>query len=220
MSTHQPSHAVSPKDGVRIRLLRIIGVAALAVTLGGCAFASKPPLGVVDLPMPRPSAADGAALALQLVVMEPQASALLDSPRIMVRDRAGQVAQLAGVALPDRAPRWLQGQLLQGLSAHPFAAVSAPGAGLRADLQLLLRLERFELDYRAAGEAEIALHAVLLDASTGRALASARFDQQQAISGSGSQAGAEALQRASFAAISALADWAAAQARESAERSD
>lgn len=199
---------------------QVVWLVLLGALGSGCSFAPKAPLGVVDLPMPPAQVAAADPLALQLVVMEPQAPALLDSPRIVVRDASGQLAQLAGVALPDRAPRWLQAQLLKGLSAHPFAAVAAPGAGLKPDLQLLLRLERFELDYRGSGQASMALHALLLDAASGRALASARFEQDEAVSGKGSAAGAEALQRASFAAVSALSEWAAAQARESAEKSD
>ncbi len=220
MNANPSPHSVPAWAHGQRRARNFASTVLLGALLGGCSFAPKAPLGVVDLPMPASAISASEPIALQLVVMEPQATALVDSPRIVVRDASGQLAQLAGVALPDRAPRWLQSQLLQGLSAHPFAAVAAPGAGLTPDLHLLLRLERFELDYRGVGQADIALHALLLDARSGRAIASARFAQQAAVEGSGSSAGAEALQGASFAALSALAEWAAQQARGSVEKSD
>jgi cholesterol transport system auxiliary component len=170
--------------------------------------------------MHSPGVQQGDPIPVQLVVMEPQASALLDSPRIVVRDEAGQLAQLAAVALPDRAPRWLQNQLVQRLSNHPFAAVAAPSAGIKPDLQLIVRIERFEVDYRGSAQASVVLHALLLDARSARAVGSARFAQDTPSEGSGSKAGAEALQRAAYAALSALAVWVEGQARGSAERSD
>lgn len=221
MNPMPAKHLDSPLRRRSAGVGRLTALALSTVLLGACGFAPKAPLGVVDLPLPMPVVPAGSPepLALQLVVMEPQATALLDSVRIVVRDESGGIAQLAGVALPDRAPRWLQAQLLQALSARPFAAVAEPGAGVKPDLQLIVRIERFELDYRATAQGAISLHVLLLDAERGRALGSARFTDRAAVDGRGSAAGAEALQRAAHAALSALADWTETQARASIPRS-
>lgn len=211
MSRLPSPHVVSPRSRAACRPFAL---GALLVLLSACSVGPKGPLSVIDLPpqsgAPAPS---GAPLALQLEVPEPAASALLDSPRMVVRGPDGGLAQLAGVALPERAPRWLQSRLIGALAARPFAAVTAPGAGARPDLRLLLRIERFELDYRGAPQAAVALHAVLLDATLGRALASTRVEQAAPVDGRGSAAGAEALQRATLSAVDALAEWTEAQAR-------
>lgn len=185
----------------------------LVLPLGGCGLAPKVPLAVVDARTDAAAPAQAPALPLQLEVGEPQAIALLDSRRLAVREPSGQMARLAGVSLPDRAPRWLQSRLLDALAARPFASVAAPGSALRPDLQLVLRLQRFELDYRETPLGRVALHAVLVDADSARALASARFEEIETVQGKGSAAGVEALQRAAGAAVEALADWAEASAR-------
>ena len=185
----------------------------LMALLSACGLGPKAPLGVVDLPPGPLAKASAEPMALQLEVVEPEASALFDSRRIALRDPDGQLARLAGVALPDRAPRWLQHRALDALAAGPFAAVAAPGSGLKPDLRLILRLQRFELDYRGEPRGLIALHAVLVEAGSGRALASHRFEQAAPVEGRGSTAGAEALQRAAGALIASLADWAEARAR-------
>jgi ABC-type uncharacterized transport system auxiliary subunit len=185
-----------------------LGLALWAALLAGCGLVPKAPLGVIDAPVAASAPGLGQALLPPLEVAEPEATALLDSRRIAVRDPAGQLAQLAGVALPDRAPRWLQARLLDALAARPFAAVVMPGAGFRSELRLVLRLQRFELDYREQPRAVVVLHAVLGETANGRVLASAGFERAEPVVGSGSAAGAEALQRAAVAAAEALADWA------------
>lgn len=188
-------------------------MALLAALLAGCGLAPKAPVGVVDLPARSAPGPGGEVLPIQLEVAEPEANALLDSRRIALRDPDGRLAQLAGVTLPDRAPRWLQGRLIDALAVRPFAAVAAPGSGLKADLRLILRLQRFELDYRGEALGGVALHAVLAEAGTGRALASQRFEASEPVDGRGSAAGAEALQRAASELAEALAEWVEAQAR-------
>ncbi|MCK7594015.1 ABC-type transport auxiliary lipoprotein family protein [Pseudomarimonas salicorniae] len=197
--------------------LKLAGIALAAGLLAGCGLTPRAPLAVVDVPAQASPMASAEALPLQLLVPEPQASALLDGTRILVRDEAGQLAQLAGVALPDRTPRWLQSQLLRALSGS-FAAAAAPGGGIKPDLQLVLRIERFELDYSAGAQARVELHALLLDAASARAVASARFVQDAPVEGGGSAAGAQTLQRAAHAAVFELARWTTTQAAAASER--
>jgi ABC-type uncharacterized transport system auxiliary subunit len=166
---------------------------------------------VIDAPVGVRASNSEQARLPPLEVAEPEATALLDSRRIVVRDPSGQLAQLAGVALPDRAPRWLQARLLDALASRAFAAVLMPGAGLRPELRLVLHLQRFELDYREQPRGVVEVLAVLGETASGRVLASAAFERTEPVAGSGSVAGAEALQRAAAAAAEALADWAAAQ---------
>lgn len=115
----------------------------------------------------------------QLVVSRPIAGQLMDSTRILVRPRPGQLQVYSGAIWSDSAPSLVQASIVTAFedSGH-ILAVGRPGGGLRADYTLGLELRAFESVYRTPGqppEIVVELHAKLLQSNSNQVLGARTF---------------------------------------------
>lgn len=177
----------------RCRRVLIAGFSLLL--LAGCLGGRQAPLQIVDLPSARELASEPAPSAqLQLTVALPTSSALLDSPRVLVRQPSGELAYLSGLAWPDAAPRLLQDSLIGALHADPrLAAVERQGYGLRGDYLVHLQLQQLLIDYQHGPQLQLAWTATLARSSDGRALARRRFSQHSPLAATAALPAAQAL---------------------------
>lgn len=120
----------------------------------------------------------------QLVVSRPIAGQLMDSNRILVRPRPGQLQVYAGAVWSDSAPSLVQGAIVKAFEdSGKILAVGRPGGGLRADYTLTLELRAFEAVYedpRQSPEVRVEVHAKLLHAGSNQVLGARTFRASQA----------------------------------------
>ena len=180
--------------------------------LAGCIGLQKQaPLQIVALP-PAGETASAATAARsidrQLTVAKPSASAMLDGQRVVVRHGNDVFAYLAGVTLPDNAPRLLQDRLIEKLQRSGFRAVERQGGGLRGDLLINLQLQQFEVDYSEPQrpQAKVSIQLLLIDGSNGRVLESRRLESSLAAAVRPAGA-ARSLLLALDTALAEAADW-------------
>lgn len=118
---------------------RLYTAAALcgAVALAGCSS----PRETFDLPPEslKVGGVHGAAIA----VLEPSASAIIDTNRFVIRGEGGDLAYLADAQWSDTVPRLVQSRLIDRLASRGLNAVR-PGDG--AAFRLSTELRRFEID--------------------------------------------------------------------------
>ncbi|MFO1407586.1 MAG: ABC-type transport auxiliary lipoprotein family protein [Steroidobacteraceae bacterium] len=156
-----------------------VAVLACTLALAGClgqAFrsdADAPTRYRLDAPS---AAAGGPALAQTISVARPRAAASLDTDRIAVTTPGHGFDYLVGARWSDPAPQLLQSMLVAALAgdAHFAAAVAMPSR-VATDYVLDVGLTAFEARYAAEGAAPtvtVAFTANLLDARSGRRVAS------------------------------------------------
>lgn len=141
------------------RLSRLATIGALAGLLVGCAAA--PALTVFSLSIPEERISATRALPGLLLIAEPSAIQLLNSERIVVRDRDGSLSYLGGAQWADQLPALVQSRMVATFeNTSRIGAVSRPGDRVSPDFQINTEIRRFEID-TIAGEAvvELALRA-------------------------------------------------------------
>jgi cholesterol transport system auxiliary component len=141
------------------RLSRLASIGALGVLLTGCAAA--PALTVFSLSIPEERVSATRALPGLLLIAEPSAIQLLNSERIVVRDRDGSLSYLGGAQWADQLPALVQSRMIATFeNTSRIGAVSRPGDRVSPDFQINTEIRRFEID-TIAGEAvvELALRA-------------------------------------------------------------
>jgi cholesterol transport system auxiliary component len=204
------SRAVPLRDRL-IRAAALPAVALLAAGLASCGSLEKPPT-TFDLTVPAElkPARGGRA---QLVVPEPSALELLNSQRIMVRPKDGQVTYLSGAQWADRLPALVQARLIQTFeNAHRIASVGRPGDKLVADATLVTEIRTFELDVSGGNAALVEVSAKIVSESTGRILAAQLFRATVPSVGTAGAEASAALDQALQAVMREIVGWASARA--------
>ncbi|MGY6567652.1 MAG: ABC-type transport auxiliary lipoprotein family protein [Salinarimonas sp.] len=149
---------VKPRHTAR-HLSRLAAMGALAGLLVGCAAA--PALTVFSLSIPEERISATRTLPGLLLIAEPSAIQLLNSERIVVRDRDGSLSYLGGAQWADQLPALVQSRMVATFeNTSRIGAVSRPGDRVSPDFQINTEIRRFEID-TIAGEAvvELALRA-------------------------------------------------------------
>ena len=112
---------------------RGLSIAALVVSvfiLAGCGNGQAPP--TFDLSSPQVASKARGSAHGQLVVVEPSALSVLNTDRIVVRNR-GEIAYLSKAHWSDRLPRLVQSRLVEGFeNGSRVRAVGTPSDKLAA----------------------------------------------------------------------------------------
>jgi cholesterol transport system auxiliary component len=137
---------------------------AALISLPGCSS----PRETFDLsPSPPASHVAGVVIAVD----EPNAPAVLDGDRFLLRDENGALSYLADAQWSDRLPRLVQMRLIERLERRGLRAVRA---GEAAALRLSTELRRFEID-TPRGTAIVEITARLTRDKGGATVAEATF---------------------------------------------
>lgn len=188
-------------------------IALTLLSLSGCSLissGSKTPT-TLYAPDVRISAQPGwPQVSWQLVIAQPSAARLIDSPRINVRPTPGELQVYRDVAWAQPATDLLQDTLLRAFEdSGRIAGVARPDGGIRADYKLAIDLRRFESDYagRPLPSATIELNAKLLHNADQRIAAVRTFLIAEPAAASDTEAVAAAFEAALTKATQALVGW-------------
>lgn len=129
--------------------------------------------------------ADAPGVHWQLVVARPLSDPALDSPRIAVRPRPGELQSYRGARWTAPAPDLLETALIRTFQdSGKIVAVGRAGDALRADYVLQLDLRAFEsVLVDGVPQAHIAVYATLLHAGSRQVVAGALFEHSAAARG-------------------------------------
>jgi len=118
---------------------RLYAAAALcaALALVGCSSSRE------TFDLPPESLKVGSIRGAAIAVLEPSASAIIDTNRFVIRGESGDLAYLADAQWSDTVPRLVQTRLIDRLASRGLNAVR-PGDG--AAFRLSTELRRFEID--------------------------------------------------------------------------
>lgn len=131
-------------------LTRRIALLGGLCTLGGCSTisslnAAAEPLDTYDL-FPVSGSTSGRRTSRTLLVARPQASAALNSDRIMVRPDTAAITYLPDARWTDELPAVLQSLLIRSISGTGRIGYVGPSdAGPIPDKALLVRIDRFDI---------------------------------------------------------------------------
>ena len=131
---------------------RVFGAAACLVSLGGCSLVFPTPAPQLYRLAPRMNELPDATRASgQLIVDTPVASQSLDTERIALTRNRTTLDYFAGAAWTDRAPRLLQGLMIDAFQdSGQITAVGRDSSNLNADYQLETVLREFQARYAAS----------------------------------------------------------------------
>jgi cholesterol transport system auxiliary component len=192
-----------------MRRSRTGALAALAMAVATLVSAcSTPAPSTFDLSAPsnvKPARGGGA----QLVVASPSALQVIDSDRIMIRGRNGEVSYLPGAQWADRIPSLVQTRLLQTFeNAKRIGSVGRPDDKIVADATLVTEIRSFEIDTSAGATAVVEISAKLVVESTGRIRAAQLFSARSPASGVNGQQASAALDQALQTVLREIVAWA------------
>lgn len=187
----------------------------LLALLAGCSILPEKTEVAIHAPHPKvqPQAAWPSA-DWQLVVPRPNAPALLDSPRIVVRPAPGELQVYKSAIWTQPVP-----ELLQNAVVHAFedsgriAGVARRGERLSSDFELRLDVRRFEADYGDAGvpSAVVEIGAKLVADRGSRIVAQRLFEHSVPAPGTAVPQVAATFEQAMGAAISDIVGWTLAE---------
>lgn len=187
---------------------------ACALALAGCStlgLGSTPkPDAIFDLAVP--TAFDGAAKrsSAQLLVPVPNASDVLSTARIAVRDDGGSISYLPGVSWSDQLPPLIQTTLVRAFeNSGRVKAVGKPGESLAINNQVIVDIRAFELDVTGAPNARVTLGVKLLDERNGQVRATRVFDVSRPSASDRPKDAIAAIDQAATAAVAEVVAWTA-----------
>jgi cholesterol transport system auxiliary component len=144
-----------------------------------------------------------------IIVSEPTAVFALDSERIMVRSRTGEITYLPRAQWSDRLPRLVQTRIVQTFENAGRTAVARPGDRLNGAFQLVLDMRAFEIR-EASREAVVEIAAKLANAGSGSIRTARLFTASSAVGTIDGPGASTALDQALATVLSDLSGWAAA----------
>ena len=187
---------------------------ACALVLAGCStigLGSTPkPDAIFDLGVP--TTFDGAAKrsSAQLLVPVPNASDVLSTARIAVRDDGGSISYLPGVSWSDQLPSLIQTILVRAFeNSGRVKAVGKPGESLAINTQVLVDIRAFEMDVTGAPTARVTLGVKLLDERNGQVRATRVFDVSRPSASDRPKDAIAAIDQAATAAVAEVVAWTA-----------
>lgn len=133
---------------------RILGIASCMVPLAGCSLLFPPSAPQLYRLAPRTDdAPHGRMLHAQLVVVAPMASDSLDTERIALTRNQETLDYFANSAWTDRAPRLLQGLMVDAFeNSGRIAAVGFGSSDISPDYMLETDLRDFQARYTGTGD--------------------------------------------------------------------
>ena len=150
-----------------------LATGVLCLGLLGCALAGSKPPATYDLVAPRSFSTTPRPAPWQLVVYEPTAVHALETDRLMVRPQADQVSYYKGVAWSDRLPRLVQARIIETFQNSGAVKAVSSGTGQYA---LVTDLRAFQIDVTSGkAYAEIEIFAKLVNAGSGKVIATKGF---------------------------------------------
>jgi cholesterol transport system auxiliary component len=190
------------------RLLAVIG---MGTSLVACSGALSTPPTTFDLRAPSEVKPARGARA-QLVVAEPSAVQVLDSDRIVVRPKVGEISYLSGAQWADRLPKLVQARLIQTFeNAQRIGSVGSPDDKLSADATLVTEIRTFEIGVAEGTVATVEISAKLVNESSGRILAANLFRSSVPAKGTAGPQASEALDEALQSVLRGIVGWASAR---------
>ena len=168
--------------------LRLTALAAL-LALSGCGLLPKSESIALYRPEPRLATDPTWPKAdWQLQIARPGTDASIDSARILVRPRAGELQVYKGAAWTQPAPDIVLDAMMRAFTdSGRFAGVARRGEGISPRYELLLDLRRFESDYADGSmpTVRIALGARLVHNIDNRIVATRLFEADVPADGTG-----------------------------------
>lgn len=194
---------------------RFIFIAAIASLLPACSILdTRGEPSTVYSPalhtaLPATAGADIDTVPWQLVVQTPQASAALETRRIVVVPQPGVIEVYKGARWRDTAPAMVRDMLVGAFDdSGRITGVAAVGTGLSADYTLSLRLRDFQIEFiDAQPYAVINIYAKLISYATSRAVGAHRVHAAVPARSADSDAVAEAMEEALNQVLPQLAAW-------------
>jgi cholesterol transport system auxiliary component len=198
----------------RARVAPLVLAAAMALLAACSIIPEKTPLSIYA-PDPRIQA-DPAwpTVDWQLLVPRPNASALVDSPRIAVRPVPGELQVYKGAVWTQPAPEIVQDAVVHGFEdSGRIQGVARRGEGISGDYQLQLDIRRFDSDYGANGApaATIEIGAKLVASDTNQVVASKLFRHTAPAAATDIGHVAAAFEQALGASTTAIVGWTLAE---------
>jgi cholesterol transport system auxiliary component len=184
---------------------------AAAMALLGLAACGTPPAATFDLIAPPISKSlPGRS---QVVVVEPAALQLINSDRIIVRPKDGQVSYLSGAQWADRLPSLIQARLIQTFeNGHRVGSVGRPEDKLTADATLVTEIRTFEIDASQGSTAVVEIAARLVNEGTGRIVSAQLFKASVPAAGTSGPQASAALDTALQSVLRDIVVWVSARA--------
>jgi cholesterol transport system auxiliary component len=150
--------------------------------------------------------------AAQIVIGVPSALGVVDTDRIMVRARNGEVSYLPNAQWTDRVPGLVQTRLIQTFeNAKRGAYVSRPDDRVTSDATLVSEVRTFEMDASGAA-AVVAVSAKLVSTQTGRITSAKLFEARVPAAGVNALQATSALDEALQIVLRDIVVWASARA--------
>ncbi|QBZ87209.1 ABC transporter [Pseudomonas viciae] len=192
------------------RLVRPGLLLAGFILMGGCSILPKAePSDIYRLPATQAAVSSGAPVSWSLRLASPQASEVLNSPKIAVIPQGNLFSSYAASRWSDPAPELLRNRLLDGFAQDGrLRLLSVADSNLQADLELGGQLQAFQTEYQgAAASVVIRLDALLVRGSDQRILASRRFEVHQPLNDVKVPAVVEGFGRASDRLTAEVVNW-------------
>lgn len=197
----------------RHHLVRILLAIALTLPMIGCGgiLPKKEPLRIIAPQVHVAPDPEWTQVAWQLTVARPSANDMLDSRRMAVSPVPGQIQVYKGVSWSDSMPDIVQMAVVEAFEdSGKILAVGRQSSGLRTDYTLQMEMRDYQAVYHdpaSPPEVTLTINAKLIDAISGRAVASRNFHQAVAASATSPTAVAQAFDNALSALVHDMVGW-------------
>jgi cholesterol transport system auxiliary component len=200
----------------------VICLLAGLACLGGCLQLPEraEPLGIVAPQLAILADPAWQEVPWSLAVQRPMTDQTRGSVRIVVRTQHSRLSFYPAIAWHDEMPDMLQALLLKAFTdSRRIASVARPGAAL-ARFNLATEVRRFEAVEGTSGalRVELELHAALVEARSGRMVASRVFESSAPVAGGDARALTGGFEAALESLISGVVGWALGAPVETPER--
>ena len=180
------------------------------ILLTGCSILPKAePSDIYRLPAAQAPAPAGTPVSWSLRLASPQASEVLNSPKIAVIPQGNLFSSYAASRWSDPAPVLVRNRLLDGFAQDGrVRLLSVADSNLQADPELGGQLQAFQTEYQgSAASVVVRLDALLVRGFDQRILASRRFEVRQPLNDVKVPAVVDGFGRASDRLTAEVVNW-------------
>ncbi|MBD9464699.1 ABC-type transport auxiliary lipoprotein family protein [Pseudomonas sp. Pdm06] len=180
------------------------------ILLTGCSILPKAePSDIYRLPAAQAPASAGTPVSWSLRLASPQASEVLNSPKIAVIPQGNLLSSYAASRWSDPTPVLVRNRLLDGFAQDGrVRLLSVADSNLQADLELGGQLQAFQTEYQgSAASVVVRLDALLVRGFDQRILASRRFEVRQPLNDVKVPAVVDGFGRASDRLTAEVVNW-------------
>jgi cholesterol transport system auxiliary component len=214
----RPAPCSPPKPDAAVVGARLAGMLAsglLLALLSACSILPEKTEVAIHAPHPRVQPqASWPTVGWQLVVPRPNASALIDSPRIVVRPSPGELQVYKSAIWTQPVPELLQDAVIHAFEdSGKIGGVARRGERLSSDFELRLDVRRFEADYGAADVPSVVVEigARLVSDRGSRVVAQRLFQHSVPAPGTAIPQVSATFEQAMGQAISDIVGWTLAE---------